>query len=561
MQVSSQKNYKPLFLFILIWLAVNILQACFTGIDGDEAYYWTYSQHLQWGYFDHPPMVALFIKLGEIFGHGYFFTRLGTILLSGATIFFGFKALPEKLQNVRWYILAFTSVLVFHIYSFVTTPDAPLFFFTVLFFYAYKLYLGNGNFKNTIFLAFTIVGLLYSKYHGVLPVLFVFVSNPKLILKRSAWLIVVIVVLAFIPHLYWQYQHDWPTVRYHLFERNQERYTIDKTSNYILGQLLIFGPLTTIVALICFFKSKKINDLYYRAHQCTFFGVLVFFLLSSFKKNIEPHWTLVAGFSFVVLLLNLFIQSKEKFKKILTWLAIANIVLIVAARILIAVPNSPAKNIDRFKVQIYSHSWADSLYKHAAGTPVVFVDNYSYAALYRYYHPDQLSTCYSSIYYRKNNFNLENHADFNNKRVYASREIQIADDDIKIESDYVSAFLHPVDSFKAISGLKINWLNKTEVVKKLQNINVELELINPMNYPIAANNLSLNYTFFKSKNDYTTSVNIPVAEKQLQPGYKKTVVIPIKTPVTEGNYRLIFSFNEPSLGPTFASPFYELTVR
>lgn len=305
MQTPSKKNYAPLFFFILIWFAVNVLQACFTGIDGDEAYYWTYSQHLQWGYFDHPPMVALFIKLGELFGHGYFFTRIGTILLSAATVYFGFRALPEYLQNIRWYILSFASVLIFHIYSFVATPDAPLFFFTVLFFYAYKEYLRKENLKHTIFLALTIIGLLYSKYHGVLPVFFVFLSNPKLILKRSAWMVVTLVVIAFIPHLYWQYQHDWPTVRYHLFERNQERYTLDKTGNYILGQLLIFGPFTTIVALISFFRSRKPNDLYFRAHQFTFFGVLLFFLLSSFKKNIEPHWTLVAGFSFVVLLLNL----------------------------------------------------------------------------------------------------------------------------------------------------------------------------------------------------------------------------------------------------------------
>src|SRR6476469_5612108 len=126
--ITSQKNQRQLILFLLVWLVLNCIQAVATGIDGDEAYYWTYSQHLQWGYFDHPPMVALSIKLGELFGHGYFFTRLGTIVFSTATIYFGFKALPERLQNAKWYVLIFASVLIFHVYSFVTTPDAPLLF-------------------------------------------------------------------------------------------------------------------------------------------------------------------------------------------------------------------------------------------------------------------------------------------------------------------------------------------------------------------------------------------------------------------------------------------------
>ena len=558
---SSSKNYKPLFYFILAWSVINILQSCFTGMDGDETYYWTYSQSLQWGYFDHPPMVALSIKLGELFHHGPFFTRMGTILFSSATVYFGFKALPEKLQNVQWYVLIFSSVLIFHIYGFITTPDASLLFFTAIFFYAYKSYLQKDDFSNIIFLSFTIIGLMYSKYHGVLPVFFTFLSNPKLIFKRSAWSVILIAILFFIPHLWWQYEHDWPTVRYHLFERNKGNYSIDKTTNYILGQLLIFGPLTTIVALIAILNRKLKGDIYLRAHKVTFFGVLLFFLLSSFSKNVEPHWTLTAGISFVVLTMQLIQTSTEKFRKIFSRLAVINIFLIVITRIVVAFPFYPANRIDRLQVQIYSKEWADSLYKHAAGTPVVFVDNYTYPALYRYYHPDQLSTCYSSVYYRKNNFNLEKEEAYNNRMVYAIRKIKIAGDDIEVNSDYVPTFLHRVDSFKAITGLRIQWLNKIKEAKKSQNISVELELMNPMGYSVNGHNLFLNYTLFKSKDDYTTSENIPVTEKELQPGYKKNVSIPIHAPATEGKYRLIFSFNEPSFGPTFASSFYEITVK
>jgi hypothetical protein len=558
---TALKSKRLILYFILVWLVLNMVQAWLTGLDGDEAYYWTYSRHLQWGYFDHPPMVALSIKLGELLGHGRLFTRLGAVLVSALAIYFGFKALPERLKDVKAYVLVFSSVLIFHVYSFVTTPDPPLFFFTVLFFYAYKLYLEEDDLFNSLFLAAAIVGMLYSKYHGVLPVFFVFLSNPRLALKRSAWMVAIVVAAAFSPHLWWQYSHGWPTIRYHLFERSQGSYTIDKTTNYILGQLLVFGPFTTIIAIIAFLKKKTEAGIYFRAHLFTFFGALLFFLLSSFKKNIEPHWTLIGGISFVVIVLDLLQSSTERFKRIFKRLALANIVLIVVARLLLAIPGSPAKDIDRFQVQIYSQSWADSLYKKAAGTPLVFVDNYHYPSIYAYYHPDQLSTSYSTIYFRKSNYTFRNLEEFNNKTVYTVRQIKMADNDIEVKSNYVPTFLHRVDSFKAINGLKISWVNKRTTLPHGQAIPVVIELYNPMDYTIDAKNLFINFTFFKSKSESSTSPNLPVNEDTLPSRFRGTTKLSLLVPSTPGKYKLIFSFDEPLLGPTFASPFYEVEVK
>lgn len=50
--------------FYASWFLLSLLQAATTGLFDDEAYYWVYSQYLDWGYFDHPPMIAWLIKLG-----------------------------------------------------------------------------------------------------------------------------------------------------------------------------------------------------------------------------------------------------------------------------------------------------------------------------------------------------------------------------------------------------------------------------------------------------------------------------------------------------------------
>lgn len=446
---------KALLLFVLTWMLFNFIQASSMGVDADEAYYWLYTRRLQWGYFDHPPLVALLIKLGELFGHGPLFTRLGTVLLSAGTVYFGFLLLPRPLQNVRLYLLGFASVVLFHVYSFIATPDAALLFFTTLFFYAYKKYLEQVTVAHVMLLSVSIAGLLYSKYHGVLPLFFTVLSYPKLVLKPSAWAVVVLAFFLFSPHLWWQYGHDWPTFRYHLFERIGSTYRFSKTSNYIAGQLFIWGPLTTIPAFYLFLKKEKQYSCYERAHVFTFWGVLLFFLASSFRSTIEPHWTLTAGPSFIVLLLQRLTNASVKMQKRFSILLSSNIFLIVLLRLLFLIPGSPVKQVRAFDAFFYAQSWADNMRNKAAGRPVVFVDSYKFPALYYYYHPGVQTWDYNTVHYRKTQYNLYSDSFLNNKAVLLASTYPLTEQGNFFKTPYINLYLQPLDSFKAVNGLQL----------------------------------------------------------------------------------------------------------
>ena len=60
---------QPLTLFLIIWSVLNLVQAGLTPLNNDEAYYWMYSKYLDWGFFDHPPVIALMIKIGYLVFH------------------------------------------------------------------------------------------------------------------------------------------------------------------------------------------------------------------------------------------------------------------------------------------------------------------------------------------------------------------------------------------------------------------------------------------------------------------------------------------------------------
>ncbi|MBT8295178.1 MAG: glycosyltransferase family 39 protein, partial [Gramella sp.] len=79
---------KQFFYFLIGLFLINLLQAYFTELIFDEAYYWHFAQDMDWGYFDHPPMVAALIKISSFLFSGELGVRfLSCVLSTGAVIF------------------------------------------------------------------------------------------------------------------------------------------------------------------------------------------------------------------------------------------------------------------------------------------------------------------------------------------------------------------------------------------------------------------------------------------------------------------------------------------
>ena len=174
-----------LFGFIILFSIINLLQAYLTGLHPDEAYYWVYAQFLDWGYFDHPPVVALFIKGGVSIFQNTLGLRLFTVLSFALSIYVLWLIVKNYLANTWLFILFVSSILIFHVYSFITTPDVPLLLFSVLFLYYYQQYLKEDKIKWALTLGLICAGLMYSKYHGVLLILFILLSNFGLFKRKS----------------------------------------------------------------------------------------------------------------------------------------------------------------------------------------------------------------------------------------------------------------------------------------------------------------------------------------------------------------------------------------
>ncbi|MCK5907468.1 MAG: glycosyltransferase family 39 protein, partial [Flavobacteriales bacterium] len=234
-------------ILILTYVFVNLLQAIFTPIHDDEAYYWIWSQSMDWGYFDHPPAIALIVKIGTlIFGDTTLGVRFVTVLLSGLTIFFSWKLTSEDIRNKQNSFLIFFALLIsipgFEMYGFITTPDVPLLFSFSLYLLAFRKLIDKQTVQNSLLWALTAAMLIYSKYHGGLIILVSVIVQPKLLKQWTTYLAGFVALLLIAPHIYWQYNHDFISIEYHLFQRTSGGFDISHPLEYIGNTIGILNP-------------------------------------------------------------------------------------------------------------------------------------------------------------------------------------------------------------------------------------------------------------------------------------------------------------------------------
>lgn len=413
---TSKISPRLLFFFLGIWTLINLIQASFVELHADEAYYWVYSRFLDWGYFDHPPMVAVFIKFGDTLFQNTLGLRLLSVISSSLSIYLLWKILSRYRENIYLFIALFSGVVLFHVYGFITTPDSPLFFFSVLFFYAYQRYLDTDKWTWTVALAIVIAGLLYSKYHGILILFFTILSNFKLLKRPSFWLVVLLSFILFAPHIWWQIQHNYPSFYYHVIDRNAAFYQFKFTYEYLLAQLALAGP---IIGWYLYRSALTIDvsDPFIRALKFNAYGIFLFFLISTLKGRVEAHWTLPA-----MLCLFMLAYISISAKGIPSWfnkLLLANLLLIVLVRLILIVPVPALMKLKIVSYYFGTEKWAEQIQEKAGDAGVIFSDSFQVPSRYNYYTRSTKGFGYDSRNYRKNQFDIWPIEDsLRNKRVY-----------------------------------------------------------------------------------------------------------------------------------------------
>jgi 4-amino-4-deoxy-L-arabinose transferase-like glycosyltransferase len=282
---------------------LRLVGAAWTPLTFDEAYYWIWSKHLAFGYYDHPPGVALVIRLGTmIAGDTELGVRLISILLAlpmsfavyrTAMILFGGRrvaATATILLNVT--LMAAVGTLI-------VTPDAPLLVASsfVLFFLAKVLETGRGAWWLAVGAA---AGLaLVSKYTALFfgPAILIWLGSlPKLRhWLMSPWLYLggLVALLVFSPVILWNADHQWVSFIKQLGRSEITEFKPAYIAELIPTQIAFATPLVFVLGVMGLYalSQREGGALAARALiSAIFWTITIYFLWHSLHARVEANW-------------------------------------------------------------------------------------------------------------------------------------------------------------------------------------------------------------------------------------------------------------------------------
>ncbi|MCF8238390.1 MAG: glycosyltransferase family 39 protein [Saprospiraceae bacterium] len=363
---------------LIAWLTINLIQAYFTELFHDEAYYWVFSQVLDWGYKDHPPVTALLVAAGSGLLPGEIGVRLFMVLASTLAIYLTWRLIKPEDPRLFWSLLLAMPVMV--LFGFLAVPDIPLLLGGVLFFTVWRAYLDRDDWPVTLALSLCLTLLAYTKYHGALLFFFALLPNLHLVRRKSFWWMTALTSLLIVPHLLWQYDHDWLSFRYHLVDRAGDLWKFRFVYEYLGSQLGIWGPFTGILLWIAAVRWPS-RDPFEKSLRWVALGFLLFFFYQSWTQPTEANWTGPVFFP----LLYLGYHDLKKRPVTRMWairLSLITITLLLIARIyliwdFIGLPKAPE----------YHHwdEWAALVENVAGDVPVIFTNRYQRPSKYLFY--------------------------------------------------------------------------------------------------------------------------------------------------------------------------------
>ncbi len=508
----SQKFPKLFLILLAILFVLNLIQASVTELIYDEAYYWYYAQNMAWGYFDHPPMVAFLIKLSSLFFKGELGVRFMSCVLSSGTYALLWDLIdnPKKKEYVVNFFLLVFSFTLMNAYGFLTLPDTPLLFFTALFLWLYKRFLKNPSLTITLLMGLVMAALMYSKYHAVLVILFVFLSNFKLIFNKKAWLAVVLALVCYIPHFVWLYQNDFVSITFHLYERPNQAYSFDGfTLGYFLNLIVIIGLLFFWVYGALFkFKPK---DQFSKALVYLIYGILIFFFISSFNRRVQAQWAIAITIPLIIIAFNRLLDNAKSRKWMYRIGWVSMILLLYARAWMVYHPLFP------FLYETHGNKqWVNTLHEKAGDTPIVFENSYRRAPMYEFYSGIPAISL-NNYMYRKNQYSIDGSEEkVRGKKVLYVSQYRKTGDITYMHLD--STIFHGIyiDNFQSYRNLKCI------VDKHEPGIGYNLKVYNPYPFDIPLDQLKYTISYSNAYKQVQQMLPLKVSPEGLQGPLFKT---------------------------------------
>ncbi len=276
-------------LVFLLHIVVNATTAY--GYFRDELYYLACSEHLAFGYVDHPPLSILLLAISRFFfgeslvalrlfpalAHGFivFLTgriaqQLGGIAFAQILAALGSSLAPVFLGITNYYSMNAFDILLWTIALFIVVKIVQEENKRLWLFFGVVVGLGTQNKYSIAFLSFGIVvGLLLT-------------SQRKHLLSKEFWLGATIAAIILLPHIMWQVANRFPTLE---FMHNATLYKNVENSflEFFVGQFMQVSPFSFPIWGIGLWYFFSKNGKPFRVFGWCYVALFVLFVLQRGK--------------------------------------------------------------------------------------------------------------------------------------------------------------------------------------------------------------------------------------------------------------------------------------
>ena len=400
------------------FVALRLVLAAFAPLLPQEAYYWTWSLHPDWSYFDHPPLASYSMMLTTaVFGQTVFGIKSAAVLWSLGWNLLWARLVLDMYGDRRlafWSLAALNLTILFEALALGPTPDGPLIFAWSGAIWAVWRLSASGNGRWWWLTGFFVGLAMLGKYSGVLlgPVILLYLlTSPRMrhwLLKPQPYLAALVAVLVFAPVLIWNAQNEWVSLAFQSSRRvgGMTGFKPKYFAMMVATQFALLTPYGFWLAIGAMVRHVRqglgaaVDD---RTRLLLLSGAIpvLLFTLVSFRSIVKINWLAPAYATLVILGVRHVLAQAGGTRRLLRGLASSVAILLVAGGVFL-LPNLPVAG----DMNSWS-GWAEagrqvarleSAAQARGEKTFVFGPNYKISSLIRFHMPGQPRTWAQDIY-------------------------------------------------------------------------------------------------------------------------------------------------------------------
>jgi 4-amino-4-deoxy-L-arabinose transferase-like glycosyltransferase len=287
-----------LIAFVLLILAIRLVLAASLGLTEDEAYYRLWARAPAFGYFDHPPMIAWWIWLGQrVAGDDPLGVRLLACLACAATSFVVYdlaRGLGESGRTAERAAVWWNSTLLVAAGGLLAVPDAPAsLFWTLCLWAAARAWRArSASWWAAAGVCAGLAGL--SKYSALFlaPGMFLWLASSRegraRLRSAGPWLALALAAAIFAVNVAWNAAHQWLTFAKQFGRITPHRFAPRYLAELVAAQALLLDPILAAFAARALARPGSWPAR--RLVLATTAPFALYLVLHSLHDRVQAHW-------------------------------------------------------------------------------------------------------------------------------------------------------------------------------------------------------------------------------------------------------------------------------